>query len=107
VIFHITTQAEADAALAAGEYEPRGFGEEGFIHCAHGHQVSGVLDRYFRGRTGLVMLTIDPSRLACPVVEENLAGGAELFPHVYGRLPVSAIVAITPLPFTDTSTRTM
>jgi uncharacterized protein (DUF952 family) len=107
VIFHITTQAEADAALAAGEYEPEAFGREGFIHCAHGHQVIGVLGRHFRGRTGLVMLTIDPARLPYPVVEENLTGGVELFPHIYGRLPMSAVVAITPLPFSDTPPRTM
>ena len=101
MIFHITTQAAVDAALAAGEYEPEAFARDGFIHCAHGHQVIGVLGRYFRGRTGLVMLTIDPSRLPFAVVEENLAGGSELFPHLYGRLPMSAVVAITPLPFTD------
>jgi len=107
VIFHITTQAEADAALAAGEYQPQGFAQEGFIHCAYGRQVIGVLDRYFRGRTGLVMLTIDPSKLTCPVVEENLTGGAERFPHIYGRLPMTAVVGITPLPFTDTPARPM
>ena len=101
MIFHITTQAEADAALASGEYEPQGFAQEGFIHCAYGHQVIGVLGRYFRGRTGLVMLTIDPAKLSSPVVDENLAGGAELFPHIYGRLPMAAVVGITPLPFTD------
>jgi uncharacterized protein (DUF952 family) len=107
VIFHITTQAEADAALAAGEYEPEAFARDGFIHCAHGHQVIGVLGRYFRGRTGLVMLTIDPSLLPMPVVEENLTGGSELFPHIYGRLPMTAVVGITPLPFTDSPDKLM
>jgi len=107
VIFHITTQAQADAALASGDYEPEGFARDGFIHCAHGHQVIGVLGRYFRGRTGLVMLTIDPSKLPSPVVEENLTGGAERFPHIYGRLPMAAVVAITSLPFTDTEPKPM
>jgi uncharacterized protein (DUF952 family) len=28
------------------------------------------------------------------VIDENLEGGTELFPHVYGRLPMSAVVEI-------------
>jgi uncharacterized protein (DUF952 family) len=107
VIFHITTPAEAAAALAAGEYVPEAFEREGFIHCSYGHQVIGVLGRFFRGRTGLVLLVIDPAKLPCPVIDENLEGGSELFPHIYCRLPMTAVAGITPLPFTDTTDRAM
>jgi uncharacterized protein (DUF952 family) len=44
-----------------------------------------------------VLLEIDPSRLSCRIVDENLEGGVELFPHVYGRLPMSAVVGIKKL----------
>jgi len=40
---------------------------------------------------------IDPARLPCRVVEENLEGGEEIFPHIYGRLPMSAVVRIIPV----------
>jgi uncharacterized protein (DUF952 family) len=96
VIFHITTRDEADRARAAGEYEPAAFAHEGFIHCSYRHQVTGVANRLFRGRTGLVLFEIDPAKLACRVVDENLEGGTELYPHIYGRLPMSAVVAVHP-----------
>jgi uncharacterized protein (DUF952 family) len=96
-IFHITSEQEAKAAQRAGEYIPARFGEEGFIHCSYERQVAGVLDRIFKGRTDLVLLEIDPAKLPCKVVDENLEGGAELFPHIYGRLPMSAVVGIRKL----------
>jgi uncharacterized protein (DUF952 family) len=36
--------------------------------------------------------------LSCEVIDENLEGGAELFPHIYGRLPMSAIVGTHDFP---------
>jgi uncharacterized protein (DUF952 family) len=50
-----------------------------------------VADFNFRGRSGLVLLEIDRSALPCDVIDENLDGGSELFPHIYGRLPMSAV----------------
>jgi uncharacterized protein (DUF952 family) len=98
VIFHVTTRGEVDRAQRAGTYEPEAFAREGFIHCCYDHQVGGVVARYFAGKTDLVLLEIDPSQLACRVVDENLLGGTELFPHIYGRLPMTAVVAIRPVP---------
>ena len=97
MIYHITTAEAADAAQKSGEYAPEGFALEGFIHCSYAHQIQGVLQRRFQGRTNLVLLEIEPSRLTCPVVDENLEGGTELFPHIYGRLPMSTVVGIQKL----------
>jgi uncharacterized protein (DUF952 family) len=97
-IFHITTADEAAAAHAAGTYRPAAFDREGFIHCSYARQVIEVANRLFRGRTDLVLLEIDPSRLSGRVVEENLEGGREPYPHVYGELPEDAIVAVHPFP---------
>jgi uncharacterized protein (DUF952 family) len=98
VIFHITTSVEAERARAAGEYEPEGFAREGFIHCSYEEQVAAVANRLFRGRTDLVLLEIDPARLSCAIVDENLEGGTVLYPHVYGRLPMSAVLTVRPFP---------
>jgi uncharacterized protein (DUF952 family) len=67
---------------------------EGFIHCSNGHQVVWVANQRFRGRTDLVLLHIDPTRLGAQVRYENLEGGEELFPHVYGPIPVTAVVDV-------------
>jgi uncharacterized protein (DUF952 family) len=93
-IYHITSATEAQEAKQSGEYVPSGFEREGFIHCSYAHQVNDVANRLFRGRTNLVLLEISPNLLNCKIVDENLEGGSQLFPHVYGRLNMSAVVAI-------------
>src|SRR3954470_11070046 len=90
-LFHITSAAEAARAMRLGEYRPGGFAREGFIHCSHRAQVVAVANRLFHGRSDLVLLEIDPAKLTCDVVEENLEGGTELFPHIYGPLPMAAV----------------
>lgn len=97
-LYHITSEREAREAAQAGEYSPAAFEREGFIHCSYAHQVLATLQRIFRGRTDLVLLEIDPELLGCKVVEENLEGGAELFPHIYGQLRMSAVVKVHTVP---------
>ena len=55
-------------------------------------------NRIFRGRKDLVLLEIDPLQLACPVVDENLEGGSELYPHIYGPLSLPAVLAVHAFP---------
>jgi uncharacterized protein (DUF952 family) len=96
-LYHITSEAEANEALRTGEYVPKTFETEGFIHCSYRHQVPGTLNRIFKGRTDLVVFEIDRAKLPCRVIAENLEGGAELFPHIYGRLQMTAVVRIIPV----------
>ncbi|HVQ62935.1 MAG TPA: DUF952 domain-containing protein [Terriglobia bacterium] len=97
-IYHITSRQEADGAGKTGAYEPAAFGREGFIHCSYAHQVIAVANRIFRGRPDLVLLEIDPAELDCLVLDENLEGGSTLFPHIYGRLKMSAVTRIYDFP---------
>ena len=99
MLFHITSEAELHAAQLTGEYRPAAFELDRFIHCSHASQVEGVANRLFRGRSDLVLLEIDPRALTCPVVEENLEGGTELYPHIYGALPLEAVAGIHAFPF--------
>lgn len=95
-LYHITSEPEAEVAKEFGQYRPEGFAREGFVHCSYAHQVEATANRLFRGRRDLVLLEIDPTRVGCRVVDENLEGGTELFPHVYGPIPMSAIVRVHP-----------
>jgi uncharacterized protein (DUF952 family) len=105
-ILHITTRAEWDAARAAGSYRPTSLAREGFIHCSTPAQAVGSAARYFRGRTDLILLCIDESRVAGDLRYEPPAavGGApdpragERFPHLYGPLALDAVVRIVPFP---------
>lgn len=97
-IFHITSRAEAAEAIRLAQYVPVNFDAEGFIHCSYAQQVAPVADRFFPGRSDLVLFQIEPTALSCEVVEENLEGGTELFPHIYGKLPMSAVVRVHDFP---------
>jgi uncharacterized protein (DUF952 family) len=97
-IFHITTALEVRLALQAGEYVPQAFDTDGFIHCSHASQVVRVAKALYAGKGGLVLLEIESDLLPYHVVEENLDGGSELFPHVYGPLPARAIIRVHPFP---------
>jgi uncharacterized protein (DUF952 family) len=93
-IFHITTREAWERAKPEGSYRPEAFAAEGFIHCSTREQVARVADARFRGRRGLVLLAIDTGRVAAEVVYENLEGGRELFPHIYGALNADAVAKV-------------
>jgi uncharacterized protein (DUF952 family) len=97
-LYHITSAKEAFDAARSGTYAPKAFEAEGFIHCSYPRQVRDVANRRFYGRLDLVLLEIDPTKLTCEVIDENLEGGTEMFPHIYGRLPVGAVVQIHRFP---------
>lgn len=94
MIVHITTPDAWADAIATGAYTADSLATEGFIHCSEERQVAWALQKHFSGRTGLLLLHIDPTRLDAEVKYENLEGGTELFPHVYGAIPVSAVVEV-------------
>ena len=102
MLFHITSKRDSDAAKHGGVYRPESLASEGFIHCSYAHQVCSVADRFYQNRTDLVLLQIDSSHLSCDVVDEDLYDSGEKFPHIYGELPWSAVVAVHEFPCTDT-----
>lgn len=92
IIFHIVQREVWQEAV--GSYRPEAFALEGFIHCSTIDQVVKVADARFRGQTGLVLLCIDTAKVAAEIRYENLEGGAELFPHIYGGLNTDAVTQV-------------
>jgi uncharacterized protein (DUF952 family) len=97
MLFHITTGAAWQAARARGRYEADSLRTEGFIHCSERHQVEWVANTRFHGRSDLVLLLIEAAMLQAEVRYENLEGGDQRFPHVYGAIPVGAVVRVLPM----------
>ena len=93
-IFHITTAAAWEQAKRDGAYAADSLATEGFIHCSERRQVLWVANIRFKGRTDLVLLHVDSTRLTAPVTYENLEGGADPFPHVYGPLNLDAVIEV-------------
>ena len=107
-IYHVCTRAQAAAALADGSYRAPSLALEGFIHLSQAHQVSGVVDRYYAGQTGLVLLVVAPQQLGAPLRYEPPANRprpgtapaperGELFPHLYGPLNAEAVIEVVDL----------
>lgn len=100
-IHHLAETEHWEAARRTGRYERstlgRSLADEGFIHLSTAAQWPGVLDRYYREHEGdLVLLTVDPALLDPETELRWEAGGpttGELFPHLYGPLPLGAVTA--------------
>ena len=70
--------------------------KDGYIHLSTADQLIGTLDKHFSGQTGLVIASINLTALGDTVRWEESRGG-QLFPHIYGQLPLSAVLAHEPL----------
>jgi uncharacterized protein (DUF952 family) len=96
-IFHVALPEDwPPAAGAAYDWSTRGRtrAEVGFVHCSHRDQLDGVANAFYGDRPEVVLLTIDVDRLDAPPVLEPSGPGGELFPHVYGPIPVAAVVDV-------------
>jgi uncharacterized protein (DUF952 family) len=109
-IYHVATLADWKQAQADGRYTTSTLGrtleEEGFIHAARHDQVPGIRDHHYGEVTEpLVVLEIETDLLDAEVRDEQV--GDEVFPHVYGAIPTSAVVAWRParLPPIELGTR--
>ena len=73
-------------------------GPEGFVHCCDEHQIAGVVERFFPAGSRLVALGVDPTRLAAETrYEEGADRPGERFAHVYGTIPVNAVIEVRPV----------
>jgi glutathione S-transferase len=98
-LYHLALAEEWREARSTGVYQrsTRGLSlqQVGFIHASAAHQVEGTWRRFYADAGAVVLLHIDPRRLASAAVTVRLEpapGSGELFPHLYGALPVEAVV---------------
>ena len=95
-LVHLCGSRDWRAARAVGRLSPDP--EVGFVHLSTPEQVHLPANRLFAGRTDLLVLHIDPARLTAPLRwEPGLPGDppAMRFPHLYGPIPVAAVVDVT------------
>lgn len=106
-IYHITTADAWRQAQQKGVYTAPSLQTEGFIHCSTRAQVLPVANAFYRDVPDLLLLTIAPDSLTASLKWEAPAhpnpdntpvdSAADLFPHVYGDIAISAIVNVSPL----------
>ena len=102
-IYHLALADAWRQARQEGVYthssRDRSLAEVGFIHASFVHQLAGTHARFFSDAGELVLLCIDPAALAragVPLRCEPAPENGELFPHVYGPLPLDAVIAAQP-----------
>ena len=83
--------------MQQGFYEADSLALEGFIHTSKAEQVQGVLNRYYKNQTDLLLLHIDETKLTALLKYELAPSVNEEFPHIYGSLNLDAVVKTEPL----------
>ena len=98
MIYHVCKAADWLAAKSTGQYTGSADDtRDGFIHFSALAQLRESVARHRAGQDGLVLLTVDPDALGDALKWEPSRDDV-LFPHLYGPLPVTAVVEEHALP---------
>lgn len=105
VIYRIIAAADWAAAEAAGAFAGTAHDiRDGFIHFSTAAQAAETAAKHYAGQTGLLLLAVDTAALTAPLKWEK-SRNDDLFPHLYGPLPVAAVARVLPLPLDDRTGR--
>lgn len=103
MIFHVIGRDEWGRLCDRGFIDPA---PAPFLHLCTESQLSGVVERYFGDVDSLVALAVDEKSLGealrweagvDPISGRQVVGG-ELFPHLYGPLPIALAAVFGVLP---------
>ena len=94
ILRHVTSPAEWAQAQARGEVHAPSLETVGFLHLCTEAQLTGVLERFFAGAGALVILHVDDAGLSDVRWELAADVPGERFPHLYGPLPLEAVVQV-------------
>ena len=101
MIYHLTEPERWQRSLADGVHtgSTRGIelADEGFIHCSTAEQWPAVRRMFYADVDPLLLLHVDEALLDAPVVYERIGDAPADFPHVYGPIPLHAVVQVEEL----------
>lgn len=86
-------QAEREGVFRGAAIDAR----DGYIHFSTAAQVRETAARHFAGADNLMLVAADADALGGDLKWEASRGG-DLFPHLYGHLPMVAVTSVEPLP---------
>lgn len=104
LVYKIATADIAAEAAAAGTVASMPIDlKDGYVHLSTAAQLPETLALHFRSRGDLVLLAVRTEAVAGALKWEPSRGG-DLFPHLYGPLPMSAVAWTAPLAVADDGT---
>ncbi len=71
--------------------------QDGYIHFSTAEQTVETAAKHFRGQVDLLLIAIEADQLG-PALKWEVSRGGQLFPHLYGTLPVSAAASVSSIP---------
>jgi uncharacterized protein (DUF952 family) len=104
IIYKICTADDWRAAIASGVYGGSAHDQrDGFIHFSTYAQLAGTLAKHYAGQDDLLLAGVDAEKLGTALKWEP-ARNAELFPHLYTPLALSAVLWVRPVPLGESGT---
>jgi uncharacterized protein (DUF952 family) len=70
---------------------------DGFIHFSTADQARETAAKHFAGASDLTLVAVDADTLG-DALKWEISRGGDLFPHLYGTLPLAAVLWAKPLP---------
>ncbi len=97
-VYHLCRRTDWEAARRSGTYHGSADDRrDGFLHFSTAAQVVESAVRHRAGDPDLLLLTVSVSALGRALRWER-SRADQLFPHLYGPLPVDSVIAAEPLP---------
>jgi uncharacterized protein (DUF952 family) len=97
-IYRILARPDYEAARATGVFPGTAHDRrDGFIHFSAAHQVAETARKHYAGQTDLLLLEVSCEaleQLGGPELKWEVSRGGELFPHLYGTLPMAAVTLV-------------
>lgn len=98
LIYKILSASLWDEAVRKGMFDGAGIDiADGYIHFSTAAQMRETAAKHFAGRTDLVLVAVEDTRLGTALKYEVSRGG-DLFPHLYAALKVADVAWVQPLP---------
>jgi uncharacterized protein (DUF952 family) len=97
-IYKICPASQWREAEQAGVFLGAGIDrQDGFIHFSAADQVAETAAKHFSGVDDLVVVAVEAGSLG-PMLKWEPSRGGALFPHLFGNLPLAAVLWVKPLP---------
>lgn len=77
--------------------------QDGFIHFSAAGQVVETVAKHFAGQTDLLLIEIDAATLG-EALKWEVSRGGDVFPHLYGSLPLESVRVAVDLPLRPNGT---
>ncbi len=98
IIYKILPREAWEQAVRDGVYHGAPIDvRDGYIHFSSASQVVETAVKHFSGQKDLMLVAVDVASLSDALKWEPSRGGA-LFPHLYGPLPIDAVLSARALP---------